>query len=287
MRLTNINCPQCNGRLNQQEDKFYCTSCGSAFNIDYDEADVEYAKLVTEPERTRLLLDNNRILLEKNEELRNKFITGERKKEFVHTVKRHGMTHLGAVAYAAIIGGMSFLLCVIAVAAIFFGVWRRSKAESAEREQARIESIENLSAEDIENDRNFLENAIAGGAAYEIAKRDDPVRNDAADGGDAYMTGSPVAVECCLLKNGSENNLCIVYKITYEFSENNTLKEVYDCVIFGDIKLDETDHISFGYDCDRISGGRKDDHWDGYENAEDIYDDDKIFEEFDLFDIDI
>jgi len=78
MRLTNINCPQCNGQLNQQEDKFYCTSCGSAFNVDYDEADVEYAKLVTEPERARLLLESNRVLLEKNEELRNKFITGER-----------------------------------------------------------------------------------------------------------------------------------------------------------------------------------------------------------------
>ena len=37
MRLTNINCPQCNGQLNQQEDKFYCTSCGSAFNVDYDD----------------------------------------------------------------------------------------------------------------------------------------------------------------------------------------------------------------------------------------------------------
>ncbi len=119
MRLTNINCPQCNGRLNQQEDKFYCTSCGSAFNIDYDEADVEYAKLVTEPERTRLLLDNNRILLEKNEELRRRFVTGERKKEFVNQVKSQGVTYISGLVYAAIIGGVSWLLCVIAVVVIF------------------------------------------------------------------------------------------------------------------------------------------------------------------------
>ncbi len=287
MRLTNINCPQCNGQLNQQQDKFYCMSCGSAFNIDYDEADVEYAKLVTEPERTRLLLENNRILLEKNEELRNKFITGERRKEVVHTLKKHGMTHLSAVAYAAIIGGMSFLLCVIAVAAIFFGAWRRSKAESAAREQARIDSIENLSAKDIERDKNFLENAIAGGIAYEIAKRDDPVTNDADTGGDAYIVGSPDAVSCRLLKSETENVLCIVYKITYMFSEDDTIKEVYDCVVYWDIKLDETGHVSFDYDCDRVSGRGEDDHWDGYEDADGVFEDGTFTDDFEFFEVDI
>lgn len=287
MRLTNINCPQCNGQLNQQEDKFYCTSCGSAFNIDYDEADIEYAKLVTEPERTRLLLENNRILLEKNEELRNKFITGERKKELVHTLKKQGQTGLGAFAYAAIIGGMSFLMCVIAIAAIFISVWVKSKSDSEKRIQAEIESIENLSAEDIENDKNFLENAIAGGIAYEIARRDDPISNDAADGGDAYIVGSPVPVNCYLMKTEKENALCIVYKITYEFSEDNNIKEVYDCVVFDDIKLDETGHITFGYDCDKVSGSGKDDHWKGYDDAEGVFEDNSFSDDCRFFEIDI
>lgn len=287
MRLTNINCPQCNGRLNQQEDKFYCTSCGSAFNIDYDEADVEYAKLVTEPERTRLLLDNNRILLEKNEELRRRFVTGERKKEFVNQVKSQGVTYISGLVYAAIIGGVSWLLCVIAVVVIFINSSKNYETEKAQREQARIERMENLSAKDIERDKSFLENAIAGGVAYEVARRDDPVSNDAEEGGDAYMIGSPVAVNCYLIKTENRNDLCIVYKITYEFSEDKSIKEVYDCIEYPEIEQDGTGHISFGHNCERAYGSGIDEDWDGYDSAEDVFDDNAFPDDSEFFKVGI
>lgn len=269
MRLTNINCPQCNGQLFQQEDKFYCSSCGSAFNIDYEEADVEYAKLVTEPERTRLLLENNRILLEKNEELRRKFAIGEIKREFVHQAKSAGVTYLGGLIYGAIIGGISFLAVIIILIAMFFNVSKNYKTESSKREQERNESLQNLSAEDIEKDRNFIENAVACGVAYEVSRRDEPVENKAEDGGDAYLAGTPAAVNCYFIKDGTENHLCIIYKITYEFSENNSLKEVYECVILDDLEPDGTGHVSFdSRSCTFISGSGSDHHWCGYESAE-------------------
>jgi len=287
MRLTNINCPQCNGQLNQQEDKFYCTSCGSAFNIDYEESDVEYAKLITEPERTRLHLESNRVLLEKNEELRNKFITGERKKEFVHQVKSQGITYLGGAVYGIIIGGISFVMTVGIIAIIFFNVWKSAEKNSKEREQARQESIENLSARDIEKDKNFIENAIAAGISYELYWRDEPVENDIDDGGDAYIVGKPVPVNCYLIKTGSENDLCIVYKITYEFSESGSIKDVYDCVIFAELEQDESGHISFERSPDRVYGREIDDDWDGYENADDVYEDDTFPKKYKLYEIDI
>ena len=56
MKLTNLNCPQCNGLLNQERDMFFCSSCGSAFAVDYDENDVRYTQLVTEADRTKMLL---------------------------------------------------------------------------------------------------------------------------------------------------------------------------------------------------------------------------------------
>lgn len=277
MRLTNINCPQCNGRLNQQEDKFYCTSCGSAFNIDYEESDVEYARLITEPERTRLHLENNRILLEKNAELRRKFLIGEMKDTFKQEVKTAGVTYAGGAIYAAIIGIIGFLAAAGFIAMIFLFTARNIKLNREKEAQARQERIESLSAEDIENDRNFLENAIAGGIASELAKRDVPVKNNADDEGDAYIVGSPVPVNCYLIKTGDENHLCIVYKITYEFSENKATKVIYDCIFFENIEKDETGHIAFDKSCGRIYGDGADDHWDGYENAESIYEDDTAF----------
>ena len=287
MRLTNINCPQCNGQLNQQEDKFYCTSCGSAFNIDYDEADVQYAKLVTEPERTRLLLESNRVLLEKNEELRRKFITGERRKELTHQVKSHGITLVGGAVYGAIIGGVSFLLCIGFIAIIFFNLWKNSETERVQKEQAEQERMENLSARDIEKDKVFLENAIAAGVAYELWRRDEPVKNDVDDGGDAYVVGSPVPVNCYLVKTGDENDFCIVYKVTYEFSENHSIKEVYDCIIFENIEQDETGHISLGRGVDRMSGNGIDYDWIGYEDADGVFEDNTFPKKFKFFEVDI
>ena len=276
MRLTNINCPQCNGQLNQQEDKFYCTSCGSAFNVDYDESDIEYAKLIKEPEIARLHLENNRILLQKNAELQRKFLIGEIKDTYKQELKTVGVTYASAAIYYVLIGIIVFIAVAGVIGTIFFVTIRKHKAETAKREQARIESIENLSAEDIESDRNFLENAIAGGVAYQVSQRTEPVKGDD-DEGDAYLVGKPEAVNSRLLKREEGNSFIIVYKITYEFSESKTLKVVYDAVIFENIALDETGHISCKDPCERFWGREADDRWNGYENAEDVYDDVKAF----------
>ena len=276
MRLTNINCPQCNGQLNQQEDKFYCTSCGSAFNVDYEESDVEYAKLIKEPEIARLHLENNRILLQKNAELQRKFLIGEIKDTYKQELKTVGVTYASAAIYYVLIGIIVFVAVVGVIGGIIFVTARKHKANTAKREQARIESIENLSAEDIESDRNFLENAIAGGVDYQVSQRTEPVKGDG-DEGDAYIVGKPEAVNSRLLKREEGNSFIIVYKITYEFSESKTLKVVYDGVIYENIALDETGHISCKDPCERFWGREADDRWNGYENAEDVYDDVKAF----------
>lgn len=160
------------------------------------------------------------------------------------------------------------------LSALYFFMSSKSyKAEKAKKEQVRIESIENLSAADIENDRNFLENAIAEGIAYVTAWRDEPITRNADDEGDAYVVGSPVPVSCYLLKTEDGNHLCIVYKTTYEFSISKSLKEVYDCLLFENIEQDETGHLSCRYSCNRTSGHGSDDHWLGYDTAEGVYED--------------
>ena len=60
MKLTSINCPNCNGQLKEENGKFICMSCGGAFAIDYDEADVEHEKLQTEAERERIRIEREK-----------------------------------------------------------------------------------------------------------------------------------------------------------------------------------------------------------------------------------
>lgn len=287
MRLTNINCPQCNGQLNQQEDKFYCTSCGSAFNIDYEASDVEYAKLVTEPERTRLLLEKDRVLLEKNAELRRKFYTSEMKHELVHQAKTMGTYSLGAAFYAAVIGGISFLCCVIVIVGIFFNIDVNHKSKTASREQARNERLESLSVDDVRSDTNFLENAIAYGVSSELWWRDDdPVENKVDDRGDAYIVGTPVASNIYFLKNGHKNYVYIVFKITYEYSNDKSQKDIYSCHRFGLLEPDETGHIKFADTKGSWEKGNEfDEDWYGYESLEALREDlfPKGFDVYEIF----
>ena len=63
MKLTSINCPNCNGQLREEGDKLICTMCGSAFAIDYDESDVEHEKLKTEAERERIRIEREKELM--------------------------------------------------------------------------------------------------------------------------------------------------------------------------------------------------------------------------------
>ena len=72
MKLVNLQCPNCGGTLSKEGDNLVCHACGGIFSIDYDESDVEYEKLKTEPERDQRRLEHEKELLEKRYELDRK-----------------------------------------------------------------------------------------------------------------------------------------------------------------------------------------------------------------------
>ena len=45
MKIVNLKCPHCGGKLIRNGDSAKCESCEALFAIDYDESDVEYEKL--------------------------------------------------------------------------------------------------------------------------------------------------------------------------------------------------------------------------------------------------
>ena len=69
MKLVDLKCPNCDGILRKSGNALICQSCGAAFEIDYDDADVEYEKLRTEAERDARKLAHEKELMEKQYEL--------------------------------------------------------------------------------------------------------------------------------------------------------------------------------------------------------------------------
>lgn len=271
MRLTNINCPQCDGQLYQQQDKFYCSSCGSAFNIDYDAADVEYAKLITEADRTRLLMESNRAILEKDQELRRKFETHETKQEIKQIVKTQGMTMLGSLIMYGIMAGLSSIVFIVVLVILISNSVRDSRQRNKledENEKARIERLEDLSGEDIAKDKNFIENTIAAGAAYDTSLRSSTTIDD------LHLDGVPEAVGCYVVKEGTEISLYNIYENNFVSDDGEDNHLVYSCVLFENIEADETDHIQCDLkSCKRVQDGDFDAHWVGYESIDQIKDD--------------
>ena len=53
MKLQSMNCPNCNGQLRKEGEGLICSSCGSAFAIDYDASDVAYQALKKQDIRNR------------------------------------------------------------------------------------------------------------------------------------------------------------------------------------------------------------------------------------------
>lgn len=69
MKLVDLKCPNCSSSLVKEGGHLVCHSCGSVFSVDYDESDVEYEKIKTEPERDQRRLQHEKELLEKKFEL--------------------------------------------------------------------------------------------------------------------------------------------------------------------------------------------------------------------------
>ena len=70
MKLVDLKCPHCGGSIVKDNNVFVCNSCGTVITVDYDDSDVEYERLRTQPERDKRKFEYDKALLEKEHELR-------------------------------------------------------------------------------------------------------------------------------------------------------------------------------------------------------------------------
>lgn len=269
MKLTNLNCPQCNGLLNQERDMFFCSSCGSAFAVDYDENDVRYTQLVTEADRTKMLLAKDINLMQTDYALNEQVLQNEQNREFSRQRKKAARS-----AFAGVRAGIfGLIISVIPMIAIFGYLIYSFHDSDIKYEERRLEKNQSL-YELLKDDMHVLENTVASGRAYVCYERYEPIEDDRyAEPRIAYFNDD-VAIDSVYVMVGEEYRspyiLCI-YNMSYTYEDTGETITLYDFIMFTDMSIDSYGLLNVNYTPSRRSGG---DHvWNAY------YDKDQLIRE--------
>ena len=253
MKLTNLNCPQCNGLLNQERDMFFCSSCGSAFAVDYDENNVRYAQLVTEADRTKMLLAKDVNLMQTDYALNEQVLQNEQNREFSRQRKkaaRSGIEGMRALIFGLIIS----VIPMIAIFGYLIYSFRDSEIKYEERREEKNQSLYEL----IKDDMHLLENTVASGRAYICYRRSEPVEDDRYAEPRIAHFNDDVAIDSVYVMVGEKYHmpyiLCI-YSMSYTYEDTGEIITLYDYVMFTEMNIDSYGLLEVNYSPSSRSGG--------------------------------
>ncbi|MBO4687615.1 MAG: hypothetical protein J5636_03810 [Clostridiales bacterium] len=237
MKLTNLNCPQCNGLLNQERDMFFCSSCGSAFAVDYDENDVKYAQLITEAERTKMMINRDVNVMQTGYVLREQVARNEQKRDISRQRKKAAKE--GFAGLGMYIAGLVFsVLPMIAIGGYLVyslsGMNDKMKENNEKRKQELYETVA--------EDTHFLENAVAGGKTFLDMKCQAPISDGRYDEDRPAVYRHDATIENIYLMKAEGYRtpyLLLVYRFTYEYEDTGEIIELFDCLELQKLELDE------------------------------------------------
>lgn len=269
MKLTNLNCPQCNGLLNQERDMFFCNSCGSAFAVDYDENDVRYAQLITEADRTKMLLARDVNLMHTEYALNEQVLQNEQNREYSRERKKQVKLTFSSMR-AAVFGLIVSMIPMI----VIFGYLAYCFHDADAKFEKRVVD-NNLSLYDqLKDDMHVLENAVASGRAYISYCRFEPIEDDRYLEPRTAHFNDDVVIDSVYLLQGAQRYrpyIMCVYSMSYTYEDTGETVTLYDFIMFTDMKLDEYGILEVDYTPNRKSGG--DYVWNAY------YDKDQLLRE--------
>ena len=236
MKITDLTCPQCSGLLNQEGDKFFCSSCGAAFGIDYDEDDVEYQRLITEADRTRALIAKDRELLETDYRLRKEYEEKERQLTSKYRAKNTANMAISTliiyIVSLVLVGGFAISIMIFLIVKPL----TRSETNRMAEYEAQCEARD-LTEDQILNDKHFLETMEAV-----AIKEWDPfigeITEDYKQNRDVVTISEPQAVKLYFLRDDKEypvrpfTRIYLVLKATYQYTDTDKIKDSYYCVSF-------------------------------------------------------
>lgn len=269
MKLTNLNCPQCNGFLKQQRDMFFCDSCGAAFNVDYDDNDVQYAQLVTEAERTKMMLQSDLNLMHTDYQLKENIARNEEQRDIARTRKK-------AIGAGLKMSGMYFgsiLLMIGMSVALFWYIGSKLSKSRKENDEKKATHYQEL-IDTVKTDTVFLENVIAAGSACKDRQDIDTAEIytiKGVPGGMVHKVGSPEIEDVYVIGNESSTKLTMymVYKLTYQYDESGETFPVYTGVSLSNVDMDENGYMKYDFDVSPVIAG--DYMWGGFYDKDQFY----------------
>ncbi|MBR2751013.1 MAG: hypothetical protein IKD90_07770 [Clostridiales bacterium] len=267
MKLTNLNCPQCNGNLSQQGDSFFCTSCGSAFTIDYDENDVKYTDLVTQADRTRQLIARDQELLQTRHRLKEQMEQNKLHRDFERE-KKNDIRKIASIVASYYISIFLFLGGLIGLIVYFSHSVKASKKEM----KVKAQEIMSEMTQALNSDRSVVENAALEGQDYLFSERSTIFYDPAyVNSREAKIKDTPKPYDAyVMIDSSAKSKLCIFFESVYEYQDTKEEFTIYDCVIIPRFSLNEmTKMIETDYVCSM--GNRTNGTFGGYREADQLY----------------
>ena len=238
MKLQSMNCPNCNGQLKKEGENFICSSCGSAFTIDYDEADVKYTELVTQADRTKMLLQSDLEVMQTDFQLSESMADREQQRKLQKELKDSLKTATKAATTYLVVMGIGFA-AVIAMVIWSSKNWKSHKEQQAAKDKESAQQLVEL----VTSDLHFLENEVARGQNYEYKIRiGSPVTDTRfLQERTAHLAGDPEMTDLYLMaeKTSHAPELWIVYQIPYVYDDTYEQIYIYDVVSFNEIAKDK------------------------------------------------
>lgn len=238
MKLVNLTCPNCGAQLKRIGDNLCCDSCGGAFAIDYDDADVEHEKLQTEDERAAREFEHEKELLEiKHRQMEQSRLAAEKREYSRKRSERVGRAisaKISALIGLAIFFGFIFGGYQLGV---HYGLTPPLK-ELIEAEAVVIPKFD-FEASAISDEVN--ENLIEAGKTF-IENRDNV--NDYKNGEwiDYTFQGAEFDSAYFIRNVKKTNRYVVIYKLKYTSESGD--KETYDACYFSDLRLENGNVIS-------------------------------------------
>lgn len=268
MKLVDLTCPNCSGKMKKEGENIVCQSCGAVFAIDYDESDVEHEKLQTEDERAKREFEHEKELLElKHRQLEESRIAAEKRE-----AKRAVKAKIGKTISAKISG----LIGLLIVVGFFYGSYRLCvhwgvvppMKEIIESATATTASPYDFEADAISSE--VLENMISAAHDTKVSTRNgvrDLVDNEWVD----YSLESVEYESAYFITNLERgyNRVVIIYKLTYSSSIGE--KITYDGSYFDELKIGADGNVVCDYKPETISRSNASWHRDSYEDREQCY----------------
>ncbi|MBO7452246.1 MAG: hypothetical protein J6U54_18110 [Clostridiales bacterium] len=265
MKLVQMTCKNCNAPLKLEDGKMACAYCGNVFEIEKDQADIEYDNIIHAEEYIlRSLTEKKSAMQEEFRRQEEEAIRRENEEQ-----RRREEERKAAKKRALISNIKKYATLLIVIGIMFGGAKLITSMDFVKKssEQPKVEwKTHRVSRYDVTKNEKFLDKATE--LAYEEEKDLYSEIIDE-DGVEWSLEGEPEVVEKYLITEKDDNAIYFIYKANFISSDGRT-KEIYHCIATQDFVLDSSGKVEF-IEPDNSSVksvGPSENVWNGYEDLE-------------------